>query len=60
MIVLEIDPGGRRIQSSRKAVLEAREKSEVREYAEHQDQAQAEGFGSLGDKLRAAIRPSKK
>jgi len=60
VIVLEIDPAGRRIQLSRKAVLEAREKSEVREYAEHQDQAQAEGFGSLGDKLRAAMRPSKK
>jgi small subunit ribosomal protein S1 len=60
VIVLDIDPAGRRIQLSRKAVLEAREKSEVREYAEHQDQAQAEGFGSLAVKLRAAIRPSKK
>jgi small subunit ribosomal protein S1 len=60
VIVLEVDPAGRRIQLSRKAVLEAREKSEVREYAEHQDQSQAEGFGSLADKLRAAIRPAKK
>lgn len=60
VIVLEIDPAGRRIQLSRKAVLEAREKSEVREYAAHQDLAQAEGFGSLADKLRAAMRPSKK
>ena len=60
VIVLEIDPDGRRIQLSRKAVLEAAEKSEVREYAGHQDQAQAQGFGSLADKLRAAIRPSKK
>ena len=60
VIVLEVDPAGRRIQLSRKAVLEAREKSEVRDYAEHQDQSQAERFGSLADKLRAAIRPSKK
>lgn len=60
VIVLEVDPAGRRIQLSRKAVLEAGEKSEVREYAGHQEQAQAEGFGSLADKLRAAIRPSKK
>jgi small subunit ribosomal protein S1 len=58
VIVLEM--AGRRIQLSRKAVLESKEKSEVREYAEHQDQAQAEGFGSLADKLRKAIRPSTK
>ena len=60
VIVLEIDPAGRRIQLSRKAMLEAGEKREVREYSEHQDQRQAERFGSLADKLRAAIRPSKK
>jgi small subunit ribosomal protein S1 len=60
VMVLEVDPAGRRIQLSRKAVLEAREKLEAREYAEQQDQAQAESFGSLGDKLRAAMRPPKK
>ncbi len=60
VIVLEVDPAERRIQLSRKAVLEAREKREVREYAEQQDQAQPESFGSLADKLRAAMRPSKK
>ena len=60
VMVLEVDPAGRRIQLSRKAVLEAREKREVREYAEQQDQAQAESFGSLSDKLRAAMNPSKK
>jgi len=58
--VLEIDPAGRRIQLSRKAVLEAGEKSAVREYVEHQDPAQSQGLGSLADKLRAAMRPSKK
>jgi small subunit ribosomal protein S1 len=59
VIVLEVDPSGRRIQLSRKAVLEAREKREVREYAKQQDQAQPESFGSLADKLRAAMRPPK-
>ncbi|TLZ71314.1 MAG: S1 RNA-binding domain-containing protein [Methanobacteriota archaeon] len=60
VIVLDVDPAGRRIQLSRKAVLEAGEKREVREYAEQQDQAQSESFGSLADKLRAAMKPSKK
>jgi len=60
VIVLEVDPAGRRIHLSRKAVLEAGEKREVREYAEQQAQAQPEGFGSLADKLRAAMRPAKK
>jgi small subunit ribosomal protein S1 len=60
VMVLEVDPAGRRIQLSRKAVLEAGEKREVREYAEQQEQAQPESFGSLADKLRAAMRPPKK
>ncbi|HYS04414.1 MAG TPA: S1 RNA-binding domain-containing protein [Candidatus Dormibacteraeota bacterium] len=60
VIVLEVDPAGRRIQLSRKAVLEAGEKREVREYAEQQEQAQPGSFGSLADKLRAAMRPPKK
>ena len=60
MIVLEVDPAGRRIQLSRKAVLEAGEKREVREYVEQQGQAQPESFGSLADKLRAAMRPPRK
>lgn len=60
VIVLDVDPAARRIQLSRKAVLEAGEKREVHEYAEQQEQAQGEGFGSLADKLRAAMRPSKR
>jgi small subunit ribosomal protein S1 len=59
VMVLDIDPAGRRIQLSRKAVLEAGETSAVREYAEQQDPALSEGFGSLADKLRAAMRPPK-
>ena len=60
VIVLEVDTAGRRIQLSRKAVLEAGEKREVREYAEQQDRTQSDGFGSLADKLRAAMRPPRK
>jgi small subunit ribosomal protein S1 len=60
VIVLEVDPSSHRIGLSRKAVLEATEKTGAREYAEQQDQAQAEGFGSLADKLRAAMRPRRK
>jgi small subunit ribosomal protein S1 len=56
VIVLHVDPEGRRIELSRKAVLEAGEKNEVREYKEQQEQAQPEGFGSLADKLRAAMK----
>jgi small subunit ribosomal protein S1 len=59
VIVLHVDPEGRRIELSRKAVLEAGEKSEVREYTAQQEQARPEGFGSLADKLRAAMKQPK-
>ncbi len=55
--VLEVDPASRRIRLSRKAVLEAEEKSEAREYAERQEGPRVESFGSsLADKLRAALK----
>jgi small subunit ribosomal protein S1 len=57
VMVLEVDEAARRVRLSRKALSEAREKSEVREYARQQDRKQGERFGSLADKLRAAIRP---
>jgi small subunit ribosomal protein S1 len=57
VIVLEVDPAGRRIRLSVKAVLEAREADEVREYADREDAAPADGFGSLADKLRGALKP---
>ena len=50
-----IEPSGRRIRLSAKAVLDAREADEVREYAEREDAAPPEGFGSLADKLRGAL-----
>jgi small subunit ribosomal protein S1 len=57
VIVTEVDPAGSRIRLSRKAVLEAEGRREARDYAQRQDQRQSEGFGSLADKLRQAIRP---
>ena len=60
VIVLEVDPSGRRIRLSRKAVFDAHEAEEVREYAERKDGAAAEGFGSLADKLRGALEPREK
>ena len=59
VIVLHVDPEGRRIELSRKAVLEAGEKREVLDYVEQQDRSQPERFGSLADKLRAAMKPPK-
>jgi predicted RNA-binding protein with RPS1 domain len=59
VMVIDVDDSGRRIRLSRKAILEAKEKSEAREYAERQDQAQSEGFGSLADTLRSAMERTK-
>jgi small subunit ribosomal protein S1 len=58
VIVLDVDPDGRRIGLSRKAVLQAGEKSEISDYAAKQSRPPGtEGFGSLADKLRAAMKP---
>lgn len=56
VIVLEADPAGRRIRVSHKAVGQAQEAAEVREYAEREDAAQTQSFGSLADKLRGALK----
>jgi small subunit ribosomal protein S1 len=55
--ILSIDLERKRIGV---ALMEAEEERAVHEYAERQNQAPIEGFGSLADKLRAAMRPSKK
>ena len=57
VIVLDVDPASRRIRLSVKAIDAAREADVVREYAEREDGAPAEGFGSLADKLRGAMKP---
>lgn len=59
VIVLDIDASGRRIRLSAKAVQEAREAEEVREWTERQA-PQSEGSGSFADKLRSALKPRSK
>ena len=58
VIVLEVDPSGRRIRLSARAVMEAREAEEMREWTESQPSS-AEGFGTLADKLRSALKQRK-
>jgi small subunit ribosomal protein S1 len=60
VVVLEVDPAGRRIRLSVKAIADAQEVEELREYTERKEVASAEGFGSLADKLRGALRPREK
>jgi len=61
VIVLEVEPPpGRRIRLSVKAVAAAHEADQMREYAEREDAAPAQGFGSLADKLRGALGSPKK
>ena len=55
VIVQEVDPAGRRIRLSAKAVAEAREAEEVREWTE-QNAPSAEGSSILADKLRSAFK----
>ena len=55
VIVLEVDESGRRIRLSAKAVQEAKEAEEVREYTERSAADAPEQFGSLADKLRGAL-----
>jgi len=59
VIVLELDPGGRRIRLSRKAVVEQEEKLDARAFAEGQERTAPGSFGSLRDKLEAALRGKK-
>ncbi len=56
VVVLEVDPAGRRIRLSRKAVAEQREQAELREYASRADAASDVPLGSLADNLRRALK----
>jgi small subunit ribosomal protein S1 len=62
VVVLEVDPSGRRIRVSRKAVIDAQEADELREYHEREraESAPDAGFGSMADKLRSAFEPRKR
>ena len=57
VVVLDVDPSARRIRLSRKAVRDATEKQEAREYAARENAAEADagGFGSLAETLRKAM-----
>jgi len=56
VVVMEVDPGARRIRLSVTEVQKMREADEVREYGERGDAKPADGFGSMADKLRDALR----
>ncbi len=56
VVVLEVDPSGRRIRLSRKAVAQQREQAELREYAARPDAAPTTSLGSLADNLRNALK----
>ncbi len=60
VIVLEADPSGRRIRLSAKAVVEAREAEEMREWAERKAPPVEERSGTFADKLRSAFNSRKK
>jgi small subunit ribosomal protein S1 len=60
VVILDVDAAARRIRLSVTGVQKIREADEVREYTERTDVAPAEGFGSLGDKLRDAFKPRQK
>ena len=59
VMVLEVDPEGRRIRLSARAVQNAIDAEEVREYSERNEAGRGEGFGSLADKFRDALKPRK-
>jgi small subunit ribosomal protein S1 len=56
VVVLEVDREGRRIRLSRKAVAEQREQAELHEYNSRTEAAASSAFGSMGDKLRGALK----
>ena len=59
VIVLDVGEGGRRIRLSVKAIGDAQEAAELREYSQRDD-VTPERFGSLADKLRGALKPREK
>jgi hypothetical protein len=56
VVVQEIDEANRRMRLSRRAVADAEEAAEVRDYAARHDASAPQSFGgSLADKLRGAL-----
>jgi small subunit ribosomal protein S1 len=56
VVVLEIDPSGRRIRVSKRAVAEQREQAELRDYAARQDATPSASLGTMADNLRKALK----
>jgi small subunit ribosomal protein S1 len=58
VVVLGVEEGGRRIRLSVKAVADAQEAAEVRDYTAREQAAQSQSFGgALADQLRGALKP---
>ncbi|MGQ0735856.1 MAG: 30S ribosomal protein S1 [Acidobacteriota bacterium] len=60
VVILDIDAAARRIRLSSRAVSEAKEADEVREYTQRGEAESAKGFGSIADKLRGAVERRQK
>ncbi len=60
VVIMEVDAAARRIRLSSRAVQQAKEADEVREYTERTESAQSDKFGSLADKLRGALTRKEK
>jgi small subunit ribosomal protein S1 len=59
VVVLETDEASRKIRLSVKAIQDAQEADEVREYSQREEDAAPERFGSLADKLKGALSQRK-
>jgi len=59
VVILEVDPEARRIRVSRKAVLDAQDAEELRDYSARST-GPGDGFSPLADKLRGALEPRQK
>jgi small subunit ribosomal protein S1 len=55
VVVLDVDPAGKRIRVSKKAVAQRQEQAELREYAERRASAPSASLGTLADNLRKAL-----
>ena len=60
VVVLDVDPERHRIRLSRRAIRAVEENNDARAYAKRQSVGQEASFGSMADKLRAAMQKSKK
>ena len=61
VIVLEVDADRAAASASAsRPCTTRRRRTEVREYTEREDAAPSQGFGSLADKLRGALKPREK